>query len=388
MKKITILILVLGFIVLLYGCGSGSGSGVFVNPQKDAVINQRNVVIDSRGRLPTVTFPSGATFSGADENTLQPGIKVTLTEQEMTTQNFGYFSDSVHSKVFEYTITAYKEASNSAGTKTYVTTIEKPISVTLPSNRETGLCYLGIKENDSDLWRFCRIGAQNTDNIVISRASTDFAPKECTFNLYRLGVSFCLVIYNGNNGNDGNDLPDTVVDSLSASSTVSIKVKDGKYSEDLQIKGVLKGSKLASIKPSDFRARVTYRSNFLNEAPIKVNDSNVIQTTKADKTVPGYSYYHTFLVDNITDFSLVSANGDFNFTLNLKGVDTKIFPSGFLLEFFNKIDSDYILPYSYTEFYTVNQIEQIIEQVELVFNSDESNLADVENNLFVLKNKI
>ena len=323
-------------------------------------ITERNVVIDSLGRLPTVSFPSGTIVEGAEENTLQPGIKVILTEQEINPKSLAYFNEALSSQAFMYKITAFQEPSNSAGSKAYVTTIEKPFTVTIPTNAN-GLCYLGVRESDTDPWRFQRVGNQNENpvNIASFRFSTDIGPNDCSFKLHRLGTTFCLAIYNGSNAKD---LPETIVDTLFASSTTSIQVKDGKYLEDLKIKGVLKGLKLGNIKPADFMTRITYRSNKSTEAPIKINGTAVKQTTKADKTVPGYSYYHTFLVDNVTDFSLISTNGDFNFTMNLKDQETSNFPSGFLLEFFNKVDSQNILPYSYTEFYTINKTDYVEEE--------------------------
>ena len=348
MKRFTTLLLVAGLIAFIYGCCSHSSSGVFVNPQGDMAITQRTVVIDDLGRLPTVTFPSGASVVGEEENTLQPGIKVYLTEQEISPQNLGYFSEATN--IYIERITAFQEPSNPAGSKVYVTTIEKPFKVTIPTNSENGLCYLGIRESETDPWRFQRVGSSDETlaNIASFRTSSDIAPKECTFNLHRLSTSFCLVIYNEKNNDK---LPETVVDSLFASSTLSIQVKDGKYIEDLKIKGILQGLKLGNINPSDFRARITYRNNIADETVVKINGTSVKQTNKADKTVPGYTHYHTFVVDNITDFSLININGDFNFTLNLKDLETQSFPSGFLIEFFNKIDSQIVLPYYYAEFY-------------------------------------
>ena len=90
--------LILSLIVILalfiYGCCSHSKDGFYVNPVKDAVMTERFAVIDDLGRLPTVTFPSGATIVGAEENTLQPGIKVYLTEQGISSQNTAYFNES------------------------------------------------------------------------------------------------------------------------------------------------------------------------------------------------------------------------------------------------------------------------------------------------------
>ena len=349
------LVLLVSVIALIYGCCSHSDNAFLVSPQSDAVVTSREVIIDEFGRLPTVTFPSGATITGAEENTLQPGIKVTITEQSSFSHNTGYFSDAISTRTCLYKIIAFQEPSNSVENRVYVTTIEKPFTVTLPNNSETGLCYFGIKESETDPWRFHRVGEQNADSASL-RTVTNIAPKYCTFNLYRLGTSFCLVVYNDNNGIN---LPETAVNSLVASSSISILVKDNKYIEDIPMKGILKGIKLDSINPSDLKARITYRNNRGDVAPIKVNGTDVIQNSKADKTVPGYSYHHSFIVDSISDSLLMSANGEYTFTLNLNGIDTDFFSSGFLLEFYNKVNSEKVLPYNYTEFFSFKNKEVI-----------------------------
>lgn len=76
-----------------------------------------------------------------------------------------------------------------------------------------------------------------------------------------------------------------------------------------------------------------------------MNGVNVSQTNNEDKTVPGYSYCHSFVVDFVNDYSLMGNNGEYSFTINLNGVETESFPSSFLIEFYNKVDSEKILPY-------------------------------------------
>ena len=369
MKKLTILLLVVSLIALLYGCCSNSGDSVFVNIPGDVVITSREVVIDEQGRLPTVTFPSGVRIAGEEEDTLQPGIKVCLTEQSMTSRYAGYFSENTD--MYIYKITAFQESLNSVGERTYVTTIEKPFKVRLPSKNKTGLCYIGFRENDTDPWRFMRADDEdeNPAGIASSRASDGIAPKECVFNLHRLSTSFCLLVYNDNNSSFR--LPETAVDSLVASSA-SILVKEGRYMEDLPIKGILKGIRLDSINPTDLRAIITYRNNRPEEAALKVNGVNVAQTNIADKTVPGYSYRHSFTVDSLTESNFNGMSGDYAFILNVNGVETDSFSKGFLIEFYNKINDEKILPYNYTEFYTPNTTES----VTLAVGSDESNIAD------------
>ncbi len=371
MRKLAILVLVICLIALLYGCCSHSKSAYFVNPAGDIVVTSREVVIDELGRLPTVTFPSGASFSGPEENTLTPGIKVTLIEHKTTSKNIAYFNYSESNSINIYKITAVLEPSSLAESKTYVTTVEKPLKVTLPTNKETGLCYLGIKESETDPWRFTRVVGENenlSNRAAVGNAS-NISPKDCVFNLYRFGTSFSLFPYNRNNGKL---FPETVVDSLTASSAAFILAKDGKYLENLPIKGIVKGRNIDSINQLDLRARITFRSNSENNALIKVNDRAVTLNSAADKTVPGYKYRHSFILDNVSDSLLMNSEGQFNFTFNLKGIETDSFPSGFLIEFFNKINGEKILPYCYTEFYKVEKKEA----VDLVFVSDDSNIID------------
>jgi uncharacterized repeat protein (TIGR02543 family) len=353
MKKLTILVLVIGFIALLYGCCSHSSDGISIIPSGDTVLTSREVIIDELGRLPTVTFPSGAKIEGLEDNTLTPGIVVTIIEQKMTGKNTAYFNASNDTGMYIYKITAFMNPTNSLGAKTYVTTTEKPVKITLPrSQNSQGIILAGIKESDTDPWRLFNFSDQDDllANIAGIRA---VATDENTFSLFRFGTQFALVSYESNSGNR---LPETYVTALNASSTPSILVKDGKYLEDLTIKGIIKGVKLDSIKPTDLRARITYRNNVADEAPIKVNGVNITQTSKADKTVPGYSYCHSFLIDSVSESNLMGNSGEFAFTLDLDGIETQSFSNGFLIEFFNKVNSEKILPYNYTEFYTVKQV--------------------------------
>ena len=355
MKKLTILLLVVCLIVLLYGCCSNSDNGISVNPQSDTVVTSREVIIDELGRLPTVTFPSGAKIEGLEENTLTPGIVVSIVELKTTYKNSAFFNYNSNLGICFYKITAFQNPSNQLEKRSYVTTIEKPLKITLPMPQNSQAVVLaGIKESDSDPWRLFNFS--DSDDILANIAeirASQTAPKEYSFNLFRLGSQFALVSYEGNSGNN---LPDTFVSSLTATSSASIHVKAGKYLEDLSLKGFLKGVKLVSIKPTDIKARITYRNNKIDEAPIKVNGTNVTQTNKADKTVPGYSYHHSFVVDSLSETNIMGTQGEFAFTLNLNGVETDSFSEGFLIEFFNKVDSEKILPYNYTEFYSVKKV--------------------------------
>ncbi|MBQ2593920.1 MAG: hypothetical protein II567_11660, partial [Candidatus Riflebacteria bacterium] len=349
--------LVILLTLFVYGCCSSSKDNIFVNPKSDMVVTSRNTKTTASGTLPIVTFPSGAIFVCEEENTLKPDTEVIIVEQETTSQNLAYFKNSFSSNLFTYKINV-----NSSGGKNSLTIIEKPIIVTLPTNNASGIYFLAVRESDTDPWRYRKIDSLN---------------EKAEFDIYNVGSSFGLVVYNENN----KKLPATVVNSFVASSTGSIEVKDGKYTENLQIKGLLEGLNLGNINPADLVVRVSYRNNSSQASPIKVNGTVLSQTDKAEKTVPGYTYSHSFEVNAFEDINLMNNNGDFTFTLNLEGVDTNSFPSGFLLECYNKINGENILPFSFTEFYNMNVVEAENNDIQIY-----SITYNLEGGNFVLEN--
>lgn len=384
MKKSYYLSMPFLIFLLFFICGccshSGGGSGVSAVYQGDASeVVSRTVRIDENGRLPTITFPSGTVIEASEKNTLEPGIFVNVTEQKISSSqnsNFKGFSGSGSSN-YLYKISAYLESSNK---KTNVTTVEKPFLVTLSNTQsDTGLCYIAIRNSETDPWRFCRVNDDSLTNVTSLRLSSSvIAPKKCSFKLHRLGLSFALVVYNGEK--TSTELPESAVDSLVASTSYELLVKDGKYIEDLEVKGIIKGVKVNSLNPSDFIAKITYRNNNSKPSAIKVNGENIHQTTSSDKTIPNYSYAHSFEVKNVSDSLLMNTEGEFVLTFNLKDVEVSSFASGFLIEFYNKIDTDNILPYVYSEFLSLSKVDSI----KITLDTIESNIIYKENNLYKL----
>ena len=373
--KHIILIISLIALAIFYGCGSHSSNPVSVSAPSEIVLSSREVVIDEKGRLPTITFPNGVKIEASEENTLTPGITVIVTELEKATRDIDYFTNSYHSYI--YRIVAYQNSSDLIDSKTYVTTLENPFKITISKDLNSqGIVLAGINENESEPWRFYNLSGPSANIINLARLS-EAGPKEYTFELYRLGIQFALITYDGN---ASSKIPDTFISSINASSSAYIIVKDGKYTEDLTLKCILNGQNLAYMKPSDFRAKVTYRNNLSKSSSINVNGIKVSQITTADKTVPGYIYAHSFLVDSLSDSNLMSSVGEFTFILNLKNVEAQSFPSGFLIEFFNKVDPEKIIPYKYTEFFTIKKAESI----NITLSSSDANLADKDKNLYVL----
>ena len=362
-------------LAIFYGCGSHSSNPLSVSAPSEIVLSSREVVIDEKGRLPSITFPNGVKIEASEENTLTPGITVIVTELERSSRNIDYFTNSYHSYI--YRITAYQNSSDLIESKTYVTTLEKPVKVTISKDTNSqGIVLAGINENESEPWRFFNLSGPSANITNLARLS-EAGPKEYTFELYRLGIQLALITYDSS---AGSKIPDTFISCINASSSAHIIVKDGKYTEDLTLKCILNGQNLAYMKPSDFRAKITYRNNLSKSSSINVNGIKVSQITAADNTVPSYSYAHSFLVDSLSDSNLMSSEGEFTFILNLKNVETQSFPSGFLIEFFNKVDPEKIIPYKYTEFFTIKKAESI----NITLSSSDANLADKVQNLYVL----
>ena len=79
-KKLSgLILLIFGLLALFaYGCSHSSG-GFLANPMENKDIVSREAVIDGLGRLPTLTFPTGAKIEGLEENTLPSGTTVVVT---------------------------------------------------------------------------------------------------------------------------------------------------------------------------------------------------------------------------------------------------------------------------------------------------------------------
>ena len=379
MKKVLSFILFISifFALFLYGCCSSSNDA-FVIVSHDSETVYREVVIDEKGRMPRVSFPTGTIIEAPEEMTLQPGIKVTLSEQKFTTGNSSVFSDSSKAVIYIYKVTAVMESNDPLVSDTKVTTVEKPFSVIIPSDKDlTGISFVGVKEDNTSPWRYFQIPGENNNsfNEKSTRNAKDIPLMEYKFSQFRLRSKFALSTYNNSTFDK---LPETIVSSLTASTPASILVKNGKYLEDLEINGIMTGSNLDSFNPSDFYARITYRNNSEEVAKIKANGELCKQTTASDKTVPGKSYVHSFTLSNITEASLMSSEGRFAFKLNIKDIDTELFPSSFLIEFYNKNVNEKIYPYIYTEFIDIKKSEN----VSLAILSDSRNIIDNSNQIY------
>ena len=238
-------------------------------------------------------------------------------------------------------------AENSLTADVPVSTIEKPLSVTIPNNNTAGTCYIGTRASESDPWHYSLVTDGTNSNARFMRLSA-IPPKTCTFDLYRLNIQFRLFAFNNENSDKGE------VDSVALSTGSEdnkITAKDGKYAEDLQIKVTLSGDKLDSFKTDGLAARIIYRSQNQTPAQLKANGSIVKQNDSDDKAVTG-GYEHSFEISNITVDSQMSGEAVLSFVLNLNGVSIEDFPTDFLVEFYSDTKDEKTLPFTYTQLFS------------------------------------
>ena len=67
--RIIIFVISLLALAIFYGCGSHSSNPLSVSAPSEIVLSSREVVIDEKGCLPTITFPNGVKIEASEENT-------------------------------------------------------------------------------------------------------------------------------------------------------------------------------------------------------------------------------------------------------------------------------------------------------------------------------
>ncbi len=338
MNKSIWLVILAGFVALLIGCHAG-GNAPFVNVPSESDIVSFEREVDKNGRFDDITFPSGAVIKCTQDDTLKKGTKINATEQKIPDGNPAYI----------YNITAKLITNDALNTSVSVNTLEKPISVILPNNSTTGTCYIGTRASDSDPWRYS-LATDGLADIRFARLQAN-TPSQCNFNLYRLGISFALFVFN----NQSND--ETKVDLVDVTPAENVEYKDGKYVADLNVKVKVSGEKLDGIKADGLIARIIYRSNNQTPVQLKANGSIVKQTDSDDKAVSG-TYEHTFEVSNINIESQMSGEAVVSFVLNLAGVNLQAFPTTFLVEFYSDGKAENTLPFIYTQAFSFETKEQ------------------------------
>ncbi len=341
LKRWIFLLISATILVALYGCHCG-GHAPYINlPEEDAQIVTIEREVGENGRFADIIFPSGAIIKCTSDHTMKKGTKVSVTERK-TTNNAGFADET---PAYIYDITAKLFTGDALNGVFSVNTLEKPLSVTLPNNSNTGLCYLGTRTSETDPWRYAIAteGGQANARFIRLSSSTIKTP---TFELYRLGIEFALFVFN-KSGNEAE------VDSVEISAEKVAK-KDGKYADKLIVKMVVEGENLSYLSSENLVARITYRTNTPKGADL---DFIYNKIDRDDKAVSG-KQEHSFEINNLMQGMIVGNKMDISFVLYIYDISLEDFPTTFLIEFYSASFNEKILPFCYTQVFDFETQEQ------------------------------
>ncbi|MBQ3644658.1 MAG: InlB B-repeat-containing protein [Candidatus Riflebacteria bacterium] len=341
MNKSIMFVILAGFVALLIGCHCG-GHAPYINlREEDRQIITIEREVGEDGRFADIIFPSGAIIRCTQDGTMQKGTKVSVTERK-TAGNTGSAGET---PAYIYDITAKLFSGDALNTAFSVNTLEKPLSVTLPNNSNTGLCYLGTRTSETDPWRYSLAteGGQANARFIRLSSSTIKTP---TFELYRLGIEFALFVFN-KSGNEAE------VDSVEISAEKVAK-KDGKYADKLIVKMVVEGENLSYLSSENLVARITYRTNTPKGADL---DFIYNKIDRDDKAVSG-KQEHSFEINNLMQGMIVGNKMDISFVLYIYDISLEDFPTTFLIEFYSASFNEKILPFCYTQVFNFETQEQ------------------------------
>ena len=321
-KRLLFLIISATILVALYGCHAG-GHAPFINVPNDEQVTTLKAVVDENGIFQNIVFPSGATIRCSANSTFLEGTEITAEERKTTINEI---------PTLLYTLTATYDSVN------LTNTIEHPLIVTLPNNSNSGVCYIGLREDSNSDWHFS-LATDGIANIRFARLQAS-SPKNCTFNLFKVSIQFALFVFQDNKD-------DPKVDSVEAAAESPVDLKDGKYAGNLGVKLSVDGENLGSVDTTSLVARITYRSNNPKGANISFATN---PTDKLDKTHSN-SYEHSFEITGLTKDSVLGNRAELSFVLNLNGVSLEDFPTYFLIEVYSKISTtgSNIRPFTYTQ---------------------------------------
>ena len=342
MNKSIMFVILAGFVALLIGCHCG-GHAPYINlrEEEDTRIITIEREVGEDGRFADIIFPSGAIIRCTQDGTMQKGTKVSVTERK-TADNAGSAGET---PAYIYNITAKLFSGDALNTAFSVNTLEKPLSVTLPNNSNTGLCYLGTRTDENDPWRYALAteGGQANARFIRLSSSTIKTP---TFELYRLGIEFALFVFN-KSGNEAE------VDSVEISAEKVAK-KDGKYADKLIVKMVVEGENLSYLSSENLVARITYRTNTPKGADL---DFIYNKIDRDDKAVSG-KQEHSFEINNLMQGMIVGNKMDISFVLYIYDISLEDFPTTFLIEFYSASFNEKTLPFCYTQVFDFETQEQ------------------------------
>lgn len=328
MKKYSFLLILVVFVAVIYGCGSGGGAS-FIPKTNQEIINKTEKVSED-GTLPEIVFSSGAKVKASESQTFNSKVEVTVTEEKVTESNS--INNGFIAGTYIYRISAKLPSDNPLESPVSVSTVNKPFTITIPNNiSDTGICYLGVRENQFDSWRYTRITDTNSNlrkSYIPIRASSQTAPKEVTFQLYKANAEFALFVLDTNSSKASVDVAESETKKI-------IYTKEDCYAQDFKVSTILKGIDLNRLKAEDLAVKVTFNSDAPNLSTFKANGNKYTLNSVSNEGSTGGKYSYNFDITGITFESQLDSEIKFNFALNTKGLKIDEVPSNFLIDVYS-----------------------------------------------------
>ena len=367
-RKYLLLLTIVTFIGLLFGCHSGGNAPYAL--QKTFSEN-KNTSINASGQLSApITFDSGAKIETTEDSTLQENVVVHVTEIKTDASGLNPIGTAPY--VYIYNISA--ELVDSAGNRTAVAYLEKPLKITLPTEHlgTEGICYVGVRENENSPWKYSRVSDDGTVYLSqrsLRTATSEKLSKSYAFGLFKMGIQIALFAYKKPVKEASNDI--TVTGMVATTTTPLLYYdKDGKYLDNLNIYVKLAGDNLSSLSENNVVVSLIYRTEKHTPVEIKADETLCQQTTEenGDSAVAGKNYYvHTLKVSKFN--ASFGGETEIKFALNLKGIGKSDFPAHFLLEVSSSDNVENLIPFTYSSS-MLFKAEQVKEEEP---NDDPSN---------------
>ena len=322
MKKCLSFIIVFFAIIALIITGCGGGSD-FVKSNNPGHVSESIIPVSNEGGI------DGYTQSGlhikAENGTFESNVKVNITENKL----FEGMSREFFNTSSLFTISAEKTVTNSFGgeTKTKVTSVKKPVIITVPNNStQSGIYYVGTRADSNKAWKYMLLNDNNSYNNplpVFSRLSENNNAKEFYVSTYNVDFQFSVFVETEPDPNKT-----VITDFMAEAEPSAYESVDGKYKDDIKIKATVLGDNLNNLSSGNFTVEIGFLNNRKDEfsqSTFPINGASARYEVSEPNAGAGNSFKHTIILTNISDFS----NNTLSFVLGASKLTQEDFPTDF-----------------------------------------------------------
>lgn len=359
--KLNLLWVVVCLFAILLGC-SDSSDMITVNTRKSEPFSSTGTVQDGVFIAPSPT-PSGVTIA-AENGTFKDNTEVTIIEQNFYGEGSKRLANS--DKIFE--IYGFLKGDGLFDESIPVNQVNKPIVISFPNKMKGSVraFFIGVRDNADSDWKFARINNDNSPNQpqAISSIRADVTSTMFYFKTYRLNFQFALF---ADISEIGQFEETTIVNAISTEVTPKeqregddgkIKIKEGKYAEDIKIAINVGTDGMNKLTTSDYIALLSFTNKDGNvNRGLGGNSSEILDSVP--NPAGGDGFLNQLI---IKDFELV--NNQLIVTLHTDGISVDEFPMDFTLTLKDSGKSPDVLPFEYT-----NRVE--LETKDITEKKDE-----------------